>query len=60
MGIFNFIFHLIGGIIGLVFGLIGGIIGLVFGGIGLAIGLVVVAVLGILLAPIILLLIAIF
>jgi hypothetical protein len=60
MGIVTFLVHLIGGIIGLIFGLIGAVIGIVFGGVGLLVGLVCVAAVGILLAPIILLLIIIF
>jgi hypothetical protein len=56
----RFFIHLIGGIIGLVVGLIGAVIGIVFGGVGLLVGLVCVAAVGILLAPIILLLIIIF
>ena len=57
MGLFEFIFGLIGGFFELVFGLIGGLIGLVFGLIGAVLKLGCAVLFLLLLAPLILFLI---
>jgi hypothetical protein len=59
MGLIKLIFDLIFGAIGLVFGILGSLIGLVFGIIGTVIGLVVTVGVLLLLAPLVLIILAI-